>query len=57
MAVNYIYWKCEGKKYKKLGIGFKNDNHAIHEATNILMRGCAVKIKKNNKYWFDSRKM
>ena len=58
MAINYIYWKSKSdKKYKKLGIGFRDDSMAIMEATNILRRGFDVKIKTGNKYWFDSKKM
>ena len=58
MATNYIYWKTKrDKRFRKLGIGFKNERHAILEAVNIAKRGCDVKIKANGKYWFDSRKI
>lgn len=58
MAINYIYWKRPTeKKYKKLGIAFKDSDYAIFESTNILRRGLDVKIKANGKYWFDSKKL
>lgn len=58
MAINYIYWKRKrDKRFKKLGIAFKDERHAILEAVNIAKRNCDVKIKSSGKYWFDSRKL
>ena len=56
MSISYIYWKRGvEKKYRKLGIGFRDSNFAAMEAANLLRRGLDVKIKTKGKFWFDSR--
>jgi hypothetical protein len=56
--VHRIYWKRPSdKKYKLLGLAFKDGNYAAAEAANMLRMGLDVKIKENNKIWFNSKKM
>jgi hypothetical protein len=58
MTTNIILWKRPTeKKYKTLGVGFKDGGMASHEAADMLRRGLDVKIKANRKIWFDSRLM
>lgn len=58
MTVNVIYWKRpKEKKFKKLGLGFRDGNMASMEASNMLRMGLDVKIKANNKVWFNSKYM
>jgi hypothetical protein len=53
-----VYWKNKStRKYKKLGIGFKDANYATMEAINIYRRGLDSKVKKNNRTVFDSTKI
>ncbi len=54
---HYVYYKKKDEStYKRMGIVFRDETYAAHEAANLMRMGFDVKIKRGKYYWFDSRR-